>query len=121
MQSCIKIRLKLSCIIGILPFEREKKQKVVIKLKIKSDEFLDYALLCKWLKCTYKKQKFELLEESLEFVANGLKKMHPALRSLQISITKPHIIKNARVSAWYKSKYTRYQHSIANEAKHNIK
>lgn len=105
MQSCIKIKLKLSCIIGILPFEREKKQKVLIKLKAKSAEFLDYAVLCEWLKHTYKKQKFELVEESLEFVANELKKIHPALCSLQISITKPHIIKNARAGAFVKKKF----------------
>lgn len=105
MQSCIKIKLKFGCIIGILPFEREKKQKVVIKLKAKSDEFLDYAQLCKWLKNTYKARKFELLEQSLDFVAKRLKQKHPALHSLKIIITKPHIIKNARVSAFIKRKF----------------
>lgn len=106
MQSCVKIRLKFSCIIGILPKERKQKQRVRIKLKAKSDEFLDYALLCAWLKFTYKKRKFELLEESLEFVASKLKQTHPALSALKISITKPHIIKNARVSAFIKRKFT---------------
>ena len=88
MQSCVKIRLKFSCIIGILPKERKQKQRVRIKLKAKSDEFLGYALLCAWLKFTYKKRKFELLEESLEFVASKLKQTHPALSALKISITK---------------------------------
>ena len=102
MQSCIKIRLKFSCIIGILPFEREKKQKIVLKLTAKSEEFLDYATLCAWLKNTYKKQKFKLLEESLEFIARELKKMHPKLRFLKITVSKPKIIKNAKVSAFLK-------------------
>lgn len=106
MQSCVKIRLKFSCIIGILPKERKQKQRVRIKLKAKSDEFLDYALLCAWLKFTYKKRKFELLEESLEFVASKLKQTHPALSALKISITKPHIIKNALVSAFIKRKFS---------------
>lgn len=105
MQSCVKIKLKFSCIIGILPFERKKKQEIVIKLKAKSDEFLDYAVLCEWLEFTYKKRKFELLEESLEFVASELKQTHPALCSLKISISKPHIIKNAKVSAFIKRKF----------------
>lgn len=105
MQSCIKIKLQFSCVIGILPFEREKKQKVVVKLRVKSDEFLDYAELCEWLKSTYKAHKFTLLEESLEFVANKLKQMHPTLRSLKIIITKPHIIKNAKVSVFVKKNF----------------
>ena len=105
MQSCIKIKLKFSCIIGILPFEREKKQKVVLKLKAKSDEFLDYAVLCEWLEFTYKKRKFELLEESLEFVADKLKQTHPALYALKITISKPHIIKNAKVSAFIRKEF----------------
>lgn len=105
MQSCVKIRLKLSCIIGILPFERKKKQKIVIKLRAKSDEFLDYAKLCEWLELTYKKHKFKLLEDSLEFVVSELKQIHPALRSLKIAISKPYIIKNARVSAFIKKKF----------------
>ena len=102
MQSCIKIRLKFSCIIGILPFEREKKQKIVLKLTAKSEEFLDYATLCAWLESAYKKQKFKLLEESLEFIASELKKMHPNFRFLKITVSKPKIIKNAKVSAFLK-------------------
>lgn len=105
MQSCIKIRLKFSCIIGILAFEREKKQKIIIKLKAKSDEFLDYAKLCKWLKKSYKKHKFKLLEQSLKFIIKELKRKHPHLRCVKISICKPHIIKNARVSAFAKKKF----------------
>lgn len=105
MQSCVKIKLKFSCVIGILPFERKKKQEVRIKLTAKSDDFLDYAVLCEWLEFTYKKRKFELLEQSLEFVASELQKTHPALRALKISITKPHIIKNAKVSAFIKKKF----------------
>lgn len=105
MQSCIKIKLKFSCIIGILPFEREKKQKIVLKLCAKSDEFLDYALLCAWLKKTYKSQKFKLLEDSLNFVIKELKKNHPQLKFLKISVCKPKIIKNARVKAFLKKKF----------------
>lgn len=107
MQSRIKIRLKLRCIIGILPFERKQKQKIIIKFQAKSDEFLDYAVVCQWLKRTYKKHKFKLLEESLEFVAKELEKMYPHLKSFKISICKPQIIKNARVSAFIKRKFNK--------------
>ena len=105
MQSSVKIRLRLKCIIGILPFEREKKQKILLKLRAKSGEFLDYAWLCEWLKNAYKAQKFELLEDSLNFVANELKKAHPPLKSLKISIIKPKIIKNAKVGVSLKRKF----------------
>ncbi|EOH2343586.1 dihydroneopterin aldolase, partial [Campylobacter jejuni] len=35
MQSHIKIKFRFKCIIGILDFERKKKQKIIIKLKAK--------------------------------------------------------------------------------------
>ena len=105
-QSRVKIRLKMRCIIGVLGFERRKKQKIVLKIHAKSAEFLDYAELCAWLKKTYKERKFGLLEESLEFVFADIKAHFPAIKSLKISVCKPKIIKGARVSCYLKRKFT---------------
>ncbi len=105
MQSHIKLKFRFKCIIGILPFERKKKQKLVIKLKAKSDEFLNYARVLNFVKQSYKKQKFHTLEESLEFLSEALKKEFPALNSLKISAFKPKIIKNSKVGVSFKKKF----------------
>lgn len=99
MQSHIKIKLKFKCIIGILDFERQKKQVVIIKIKAKSDIFLDYAQVTKHIKQIYKKQKFQTIEESLEFSSQGLKQAFPQIYELKITVIKPHIIKNTKVGA----------------------
>ncbi|KGI56547.1 dihydroneopterin aldolase [Campylobacter sp. MIT 97-5078] len=105
MQSHIKIKLQFKCIIGILDFEREKKQKIIIKLKAKSSDFLDYALICKWLKKTFKEERFKLLEEALSFINLHLKELYPNLIFIKISIYKPKIIKKAKCGAYLKKKY----------------
>ena len=97
MQSHIKIKLKFKCIIGILDFEREKKQKVIVKIKAKADEFLDYAKVTRVVKIDYKKQKFQTIEESLEFISLNLKKIFPQISYLKITTFKPKILKNAKV------------------------
>lgn len=106
LQSRVKIRLKMRCIIGVLDFERCKKQEIVLKIHAKSAEFLDYAKLCAWLKKTYKKRKFGLLEDSLDFVFANIKTQFPAIKSLKISVCKPKIIKDAKVSCYLKKKFT---------------
>lgn len=55
MQSHIKIKFHFKCIIGILDFER-KKQKIIIKLKAKANEFLNYAEVITKIKTWYKKK-----------------------------------------------------------------
>ena len=98
MQSHIKIKMHFKCIIGILDFEREKKQKINIKLEVKSDDFLDYSLLCEWIKKIYKKNKFHLLEDSVRFILENIKDFDNNINYIKIKISKPNIIKNAKVS-----------------------
>ncbi|EGK7755300.1 dihydroneopterin aldolase [Campylobacter jejuni] len=105
MQSHIKIKFHFKCIIGILDFERRKKQKIIIKLKAKANEFLNYAEVITKIKTWYKKEEIYTLEESLDFVSLNLKKDFPNLTNLNIKIFKPHIIKNATVGVKLKKKY----------------
>lgn len=65
MQSHIKIKFRFQCIIGILDFERKKKQTIIIKLKAKSDEFLNYSEIITKIKTYYKKENFILLKNLL--------------------------------------------------------
>lgn len=99
MQSYIKIKLKFKCIIGILPKERVEKQKIVVKIKAKSDDFLDYAKVAKCVKANYKKQKFQTIEDSLNFMGANLKELFPQIFYLKITTFKPKILKNAKVGA----------------------
>lgn len=105
MQSHIKIELKFKCIIGLLDFEREKKQEVLIELEAKSKEFLDYAKICKKIKKIYKKKKFKTIEKSLKFTCKNIKKHNKKIHYIRISCYKPQIIKNAKVGASLTKKY----------------
>ncbi|KAA6228502.1 dihydroneopterin aldolase [Campylobacter sp. LR286c] len=99
MQSDIRIRLKFKCIIGMLDFERKKKQKIIVKISAKSNTFLDYTKLAKEIKKIYKKEKFYTIEESLKFISENLKNNFNELSYLKIITYKPQILKNTRVGA----------------------
>ncbi|MDO4674085.1 dihydroneopterin aldolase [Campylobacter sp.] len=103
MQSHIKIKLKFKCIIGILDFERKKKQTVIVKIKAKANDFLDYAKVAKRVKKIYKKHKFQTIEESLRSSSQKLKQHFPQIYYLKITTLKPQIIKNAEVGASVKN------------------
>lgn len=105
MQSHIKLKFHFKCIIGILDFERKKKQKILIKLQAKSGEFLNYAKVIAKVKKYYKKGRFHTLEEALKHTSTQLKKDFPGLIWLKIAVFKPHIIKKARVGVKLKKKY----------------
>ena len=107
MQSDINIKFHFRCIIGILNFERHKKQKVIIKIKAKSTSFLNYAKVISSVKKTYKKEKFHTLEESLKFNAKKLKKKFPSLFKLKIKAYKPEILKNAKVGVRLKKSWSK--------------
>ena len=61
--------LTFNCIIGILDFERIKKQKVIINISFEydysKDLFIDYSEISALIKKTMKKQKFLLLEDAI--------------------------------------------------------
>ena len=93
--------LTFKCIVGILDFEREKKQKVIVNVSFhytyKKDTFIDYAEISNLIKSIMKKKKFELLEEAIIYLEKKLYKMYN-INNLQISISKPDILKDTVVS-----------------------
>ncbi|MCX2683485.1 dihydroneopterin aldolase [Campylobacter sp. MIT 21-1685] len=105
MQSHISAKIKFRCIIGILRFERKKKQKICIHFKAGANEFLDYAQCIKKIKKYYKTKQFHTLEESLEYTCKKLKKHFPQIFYITVSIYKTQIIKNARVGVSLEKKY----------------
>ena len=93
--------LTFKCIIGILDFERIKKQKIIINMSFEYDYsngiFIDYSEVSNLVKYTMKKEKFELIEEAIIFIEALLYKMYK-INNLKIKISKPTILKDCIVS-----------------------
>ena len=93
--------LSFKCIIGILDFERVKKQKVIVKLsfeyEFKEDFFIDYSEISAFVEKQMKKRKFLLIEDAILFLEKKIYKMYK-LYNLNINISKPTILKNCIVS-----------------------
>lgn len=93
--------LTFKCIIGILDFERIKKQKIIIDMSFEYDYsngiFIDYSEVSNLVKSTMKKEKFELIEEAIIFIEALLYKMYK-INNLKIKISKPTILKDCIVS-----------------------
>jgi len=90
-------------IIGILPFERIKKQKVIVNITFKyqfdslQKDFVDYSKVSLFVKNTMKKKKFELIEDAILTLEKKLIKKFK-ISNLKIKITKPTILKDCVVS-----------------------
>ena len=94
--------LTIDTIIGILDFERNSKQKVIIETKINynytRNQFINYAMVIEDIeKCLYE-QEYKLLEDALSDISSVLFKNYAQIETLYLKISKPDIIKNATVS-----------------------
>ncbi|TLP41242.1 dihydroneopterin aldolase [Arcobacter arenosus] len=94
--------LNFDCIIGILDFERETAQKVIINLSFEydfsnKDEFIDYSKVSNDIENIMTEKKFELLEEAIIYIENNLTNSYK-IKNLKIKISKPDIMANCIVS-----------------------
>lgn len=94
--------LTFDCIIGILDFERETPQKVILDISFEYDynnssSFIDYSIIAKDVENIMIEQKFELLEDAIIFLENYFKKNYKTT-NLKIKISKPNILSNCIVS-----------------------
>lgn len=93
--------LTFKCIIGILDFERIKKQKVVIncsfEYEFSKEFFIDYAQVSTLLKTAMKQNKYLLLEDAIIQLENILKTKYP-INNFHIKISKPDILKDCIVT-----------------------
>ncbi|XPV68147.1 MAG: dihydroneopterin aldolase [Halarcobacter sp.] len=101
MKICIE-NLSFNTIIGILPFERENPQEVIINLSFKykfktANSFIDYSIIANEIEAIFKKEKFELLEDSIIYIEKYLQKKYP-IKKLKIKVSKPNILTNCIVS-----------------------
>ncbi len=101
MKILIK-KLTFDCIIGILDFERETVQKVIIDISFKykyknRKEFIDYSEISKSIEKIMKEKKFKLLEEAIIYIEKYLYKKYK-IKKLKLKISKPNILTNCIVS-----------------------
>ncbi|RBQ28879.1 dihydroneopterin aldolase [Aliarcobacter vitoriensis] len=93
--------LTFKCIIGILNFERVKKQKVILNISFEYDfvdnSFIDYSEVSILVKKTMKKEKFELLEDAIKTIEKLLYDTYD-IKNLKLKISKPNILKDCVVS-----------------------
>ncbi|MBA1432677.1 MAG: dihydroneopterin aldolase [Epsilonproteobacteria bacterium] len=93
--------LKFQCIIGILDFERQKEQDVIIDLSIVYeyvDVFINYAEVAEVVKSSMKDKKYLLIEDALADLSQILKEKFSKINTLNLKITKPSILPDCRVS-----------------------
>lgn len=94
-------QLTFKCIIGILDFERVKKQKVIINLSFDydfiKDNFIDYSEVANLVKKTMKEHKFELIEDAIKIIKRVLEDSY-TIKNLKLKISKPNILKDCIVS-----------------------
>ena len=100
--------LRFQCIVGILDFERETPQEVIINLELEYEyinDFINYADVAKSMRSAMTEKKFGLLEDALEHLFSLLKESYPDISALFIKITKPSILEECIVSV---SDFKRY-------------
>jgi len=89
-------------IIGLLDFERDKPQRVIINLEASYDysdnKFIDYADMVLLIQNELKEKRYELLENALIGIQKLLYTSYPQLQTLSLKISKPDILPQCTVS-----------------------
>ncbi len=94
--------LTFDVIIGLLDFERDKPQRVIINLEASydysDDQFIDYADIVLLIKDKLKVERYTLLENALLGINELLHSTYPHIETLSIKISKPDILSDCTVS-----------------------
>ncbi len=108
MQIFIK-NLTFDAILGLLDFERESPQKIIINAKIrynyKNGDFIDYSKVTKLIKSIIITNKFLLIEDALKTTLDGIKKNFPQSYEVKLKISKPNILQDCVVGAKIKKNF----------------
>ena len=98
--------LTFDVIIGLLDFERDKPQKVIIDLEAtynyKHEEFIDYADIVLLIQNELKEKRYELLEVALIGLKSVLCSTYPQVKTLSLKIAKPNIFPECSVALSHK-------------------
>ncbi len=102
MFSIIIKEFEFLAIIGVLEFEKELPQKVIVNCEIEynyEDSYLDYAEVSDIIKKLIVEKKFEVIEDALLFVSDYLKNCFPHIQKIELEILKPSILGSRIVGA----------------------
>jgi len=94
--------LTFDVIIGLLDFERDKPQRVIINLEASyeyaNNHFIDYADMALLIQEKLKTERYELLENALLGLKEILYTSYPNIQKLHIKISKPDILPECSVA-----------------------
>lgn len=94
--------LTFDVIIGLLDFERDKPQRVIINLEASydysDDKFIDYSDMVLLMQNELKEKRYKLLENALIGLKELLYTSYPDLQTLSLKISKPDILADCTVS-----------------------
>ncbi len=94
--------LEFDVIIGLLDFERDRPQRVIIDLEASyayaDKNFIDYADMVFLIQQELKAKRYKLLEEALLGVKTLLYTTYPQLQTLRLKISKPDILPQCSVA-----------------------
>lgn len=99
--------LKFQSIIGILDFERNTPQDVIVNATITykyRNKFLNYADIVDVIKTDITESKFLLIEDALGSVNEKLRNRFKSIKKIDLKITKPSILADCLVSVSNKYK-----------------
>jgi len=95
-------KLEFDVIIGLLDFERDRPQCVIIDLEAsyayENENFIDYADMVFLIQKELKEKRYELLEEALLGVKLLLCMTYPQIKTLSLKISKPNILPECNVA-----------------------
>ena len=98
--------LTFDVIIGLLDFERDKPQRVIIDVEAtytyNDKEFIDYADMVLCIQAELKEKRYALLEEALLGLKSMLCNTYPQLKTLTLKVAKPDILTECSVALSHK-------------------
>jgi dihydroneopterin aldolase len=88
--------LTFDVIIGLLDFERDKPQRVIIDLtasySYQNNNFIDYADIVLLIQSELKEKRYKLLEDALLGLKLRITTTYPDIKTLSLKIKKPDIL-----------------------------
>ena len=94
--------LTFDTIIGLLDFERDRPQRVIVDLEASYDyaneNFIDYADMVMLIQTELNEKKYALLEEALLGIKERLYSTYPQLKMLTLKLAKPDILSECTVA-----------------------
>jgi dihydroneopterin aldolase len=94
--------LTFDVIIGLLDFERDKPQRVIINLEASyeysDNQFIDYADMVLLIQEKLRTERYELLENALLGLKEVLYTTYPNIQTMSIKIAKPNILSQCSVA-----------------------